>query len=539
MELTFRAALVGVLLGALLAAGNVYMGLRTGFWETGVVTATVIAAAVLPMLGRSFDPVEITLVQAVAVSTGAVPAAAGLLGAVPGLALLGSAPPTWTVVLLGLGAGGLGIALAHGLRRRLLDEEALPFPSGVAAAELLRTREGTGARALGISGILSAVLTTVREAGLWPTALLAPGRAGALGLGMALSPMLLGAGALIGLPSAWAIALGAGLAWLGIAPALVRGGMVPDASFAAAATWLLWPGVGLMLGGAASSLARDAGAFRAGAADLRFALKDVFGTRRLGGLALFAVALLLIALKAGFGLRFFEGALVCLPAALGAIACVRVAGRTDVSPSGEIGQVVQGATGALGLGPVGCSGAGAVAGGIASQSAVALWSLRAGARTGTPAVVQGRAHLLGLVAGAALAVPLYALFIHGNVLGSPGLPAPTAVRWRALAELVGGTSSLPSAAAWALPAAMAIGVLLDVAARARWGRFIPSPGVLGLGFLVPAHYAAAMLVGAAVAAASSRRGRAAGIEPIAAGAIAGESIAALAMGGLAALGFLG
>ena len=68
---------------------------------------------------------------------------------------------------------------------------------------------------------------------------------------------------------------------------------------------------------------------------------------------------------------------------------------------------------------------------------------------------------------------------------------------------------------------------------------MPSPGVLGLGFLVPAHYAVAMLVGAGLATLATRRGGGARPEPVAAGAIAGESVTALAAGILAALGLLG
>ncbi len=536
MELTFRAAAVGVLLGALLAAGNVYMGLRTGFWETGVVTATVIGAAVLPMVGRKFDPVEITLVQSIAVSAGAVPATAGLLGAVPGLALLGASPPWWTVVVLGLGAGGLGLALAHALRRRLLEEEGLPFPSGIAAGEVLRAHGKGGGRALGMSGALSLGVTALRELAGWPQAVLAPGHAGALGLGVAISPMLLGAGALIGLASAWAIALGAGIAWLWIAPALVRSGMVEDASFASAAGWMLWPGVGLVIGGAVASLVRDAGAFRTGASDLRAAVGGILRSRPLVALALVALVLLLVSCRAAFGLGVAAAALTIPPAVLVAIACARVAGKTDVSPLGEMGQVVQGAAGVLGLGPVGGTGAGAVAAGVACQSTIAFWSLRAGSRVGVPPRVQGRALLVGLAAGAVVAVPVYALLLRAYTLGSSEFPAPTAIRWRALAELVAGAHSLPSGAGWTLPAAVAAGILLEVVSRASRGRFVPSPSVLGLGFMIPAHYAAAMVVGALLGWLADRRGRSAWIEPLAAGAITGESVGALIAAGLVLVG---
>lgn len=536
MELTFRAAAVGVLLGALLAAGNVYMGLRTGLWESGIVTATVIGAAVLPLVGRRFDPVEITLVQSIAVSAGAVPSSAGLLGAVPGLALLGAAPPGWTVALLGLGAGGLGLVLARALRRRLLEEEALPFPSGIAAGEVLSVADKRGAGALGLSGVVSAGITVARELGGWPQALFAAGRAGALGIGVAVSPMLLGAGALVGLAPACSIALGAGIAWLWIAPALVRAGMVADASFASVAGWLLWPGVGLILGGAVASLARDAAALRTGASDVRAVLGGILQSR--GGIAaaVIATSLLVVSSHLAFGLGLAAAALSVVPAVLVSIASARVAGKTDVAPLGEMGQVVQGGACALGLGPVGGTGVGAVASGVACQATIALWSLRAGERVQTPPRLQGRALLVGLAAGAIVAVPVYALLLKAHALGSSEFPAPTAVRWRVLAELVGGTHALPSGAAWTFPTAVAVGLLLEVASRASRGRIVPSPGVLGLGFMIPAHYAAAMVVGALLARLVGRCGRAAWIEPLAAGGIAGESVAALIAAGLALAG---
>ncbi len=68
---------------------------------------------------------------------------------------------------------------------------------------------------------------------------------------------------------------------------------------------------------------------------------------------------------------------------------------------------------------------------------------------------------------------------------------------------------------------------------------MPAPSVLGLGFLIPGHYAVAMLAGALLAALATLRGRSARIEPVAAGAIVGESVAALVAGALASMGFLG
>ncbi|BDG06669.1 OPT/YSL family transporter [Anaeromyxobacter oryzae] len=535
MSLTPSTVLTGVALGVLLAAGNVYMGLRTGFWEIGVVTASVLAAALLGGGGRRGRAVDATLAQSLATSMGAIPAAAGLLGAVPGLALLGRPPPAWAVVLLGAGAAGLGVALAHALRRRLLEDEALPFPSGVAAAELLATR-GRSARPLLASGLVSAAVTALRDGpGTIPAALLAPGTAGALGAGIAISPMLVAVGALVGVAGAASIGLGALVAWAGIAPALLRSGAVAGAGFGELSAWLLWPGVGLMLGGAAVALVRDLAAAGGGLLDLAS-----LGRRGGPGWAWAAVAIAAaVATVAGvhgaFGLGVAAAVLALVPAVLATIACARSAGRTDVAPAGELGQAVQAAAGAAGAGAGPAAGAGAVAAGAAAQASVALWSLRAGARVGAPPAAQARAQLAGVLLGSAVAIPVYALLVGARGLGTAALPAPTALRWRALAEVASGASALPRGAAVAAIAGVALGVALELLARGRLAGRLPSAGALGLGFVVPAHYAAAIALGALLAGPVRRRAGEGGLEGVAAGAIAGESVAALAASAVAAL----
>lgn len=530
MSLTPRAVLAGSVFGLLLAAGNVYMGLRTGFWEIGIVTATVLAAALYPALRRRVDPVEVTVIQSIATATGAGPAAAGLLGAVPALALLGAPAPAWAVIGFGIGAGAVGVLLAHGLRRRLLEDENLPFPSGIAAAEVLRTAGSTGARPLGVAAAVAAAFTGLRDGPGWiPAALLAGGRLGTLGLGVALSPMLVGAGALVGVANARALALGSALAWFVITPALLRAGAIADLSYVTAAGWLLWPGVGLVIGSAIVSLVADLRAFAAGMADMGAIARGA--SRSAGTVALTAGAVVLMvgAAHAGLGLDLRAAVLVALPTVIGTVACARLAGRTDVSPIGDVGQVLQGSAGALGAGAVGATGAGALAASIASQTTISLWSLRAGARLGVAPALQLRAQVLGVVLGSAAAVPLYTAFVRAHGLGSAELPAPTALRWQALAEAVGTGGHLPHGALPLLAASVLAGVLLEMAGR-RWlqGR-LPSPGVVGLGFLVPAHYVGAMALGALLGAWAVRRGRGRYVEPVAAGAIVGESVVALAV----------
>ena len=242
-ELTVRALVAGGLVGMVLALTNLYAGLKTGFWESGCVLSSLLAfsgmSAVSARRGSPPSALETNLAQTAAVSVGAVPASAGLLGAIPALALLGARAPEGAVALWGLGLGLLGVLLAFSLRRRLLEEEALPFATGVATAELISTlhasREAPSVRtrALGLSSLGAMLLTWLREVtGVVPTAWLLPAGRGvggvparALLLGVGLHPMMLGIGMLAGPRSGLSMLLGASVAWGGLAPWLVREGL--------------------------------------------------------------------------------------------------------------------------------------------------------------------------------------------------------------------------------------------------------------------------------------------------------------------------
>src|SRR2546430_2103692 len=97
-----------------------------------------------------------------ACTVGGIPAAAGLLGAVPALQLLGVRVPGWGIALWGLALGIIGVMIALALRRRLLEEEDLPFPTGVATAEVIEVLHAGGpesrgrARSLLTGGIAAA-----------------------------------------------------------------------------------------------------------------------------------------------------------------------------------------------------------------------------------------------------------------------------------------------------------------------------------------------------------------------------------------------
>ncbi|HSN89814.1 MAG TPA: OPT/YSL family transporter [Anaeromyxobacteraceae bacterium] len=554
-ELSGRALATGLSVGVLLAVGNLYMGLKTGWWDTGHVTATLLGAGLAAAASRRGGPLgerEHNVVQTAATSVGAAPATFGLLGAVPALALLGIAPPLWAVVALGLSAAVLGILWALALRRRLLEEEGLPFPTGVATAQVIRAlHAGTGAATragvLAVAGAAAAAVTLLRD--VWraiPAAAALPGTlagapASAYTLGIGWSPMLFGAGMVVGPRNGLSVLLGGIVAWAALGPALVRSGAVPAPEYGALVAWLAWPGVGLVLGGALVSIVRQRRAFLGALRDLRQARRSA-GPRARGAVALglSAAALALAACTLGVGLGPGRSALALGLALLLAAVSVRAAGQTDILPAGEMAQVVQVSLGA-GPDPGANVAGGALAAGQSAQAGVSLWSLRAGQILGASPGIQARAMLAGALLGGAVSLPAYAFLVRAHGIGTAALPAPMAVPWKAVAELVtGGGAGLPPGALAAAAIAFAAGVALE--ALGGRIRFLPTPGALGMGFIAPARFAAALCAGALLGAAWRRRwpASAEALGPAAAaGAIAGESIAGAAAAAVAVAGLVG
>src|SRR5438067_2269541 len=137
-----------------------------------------------PLASGRLTRLENNVAQTAACSVGAIPAAAGLLGAIPALQLLGVHVPGWGIALWGLALGVVGILLALALRRRLLEEEDLPFPTGVATAQVIEVLHAGGterrsrARSILTAGFGAAVVAWFRggKPALIPETLAAPGR---------------------------------------------------------------------------------------------------------------------------------------------------------------------------------------------------------------------------------------------------------------------------------------------------------------------------------------------------------------------------
>ena len=141
-ELTLRGVILGALITVIFTAANVYLGLKIGITFATSIPAAVISMAVLKAF-RDSTIQENNIVQTIASAAGTLSA---IIFVLPGLIMVGwwTGFPYWlSVAVIGIG-GILGVLYSVPLRRALVTGTDLPYPEGVAAAEVLRV--GTGSR---------------------------------------------------------------------------------------------------------------------------------------------------------------------------------------------------------------------------------------------------------------------------------------------------------------------------------------------------------------------------------------------------------
>ena len=217
-EITPRAIALGIALALLLGAANAYLGLYAGMTVSASIPAAVISMAVLRALGRA-TILENNVVQTIASAGEAV--AAGAIFTFPALVVLGEtgALSYRDVTMLSAAGATMGSLLVVFLRRAYIVEERLPFPEGVACAEVLRAGEAGGASAMPLlwGGLAAAALKAAQDiAGVLQGAVQSARWVGARVLaGSAdISAALPAIGYIIGIRIASLVFGGGALAWL-------------------------------------------------------------------------------------------------------------------------------------------------------------------------------------------------------------------------------------------------------------------------------------------------------------------------------------
>ncbi|KDR76294.1 hypothetical protein GALMADRAFT_473281 [Galerina marginata CBS 339.88] len=144
-EFTLRAVLLGLAIGCLICFTNLSLGLQSGWISMMSIQSALIGFLVSRMLSNPLSPQEIIVVQTTAVATGTMPLAAGFVGILPALTLLSEerdgTPPIRLTWLAAVGwscsVAFFGVFLSPPIRKQVIIEEQLPFPSGTATAHLI------------------------------------------------------------------------------------------------------------------------------------------------------------------------------------------------------------------------------------------------------------------------------------------------------------------------------------------------------------------------------------------------------------------
>lgn len=236
-ELTLRGVILGLLITIVFTASNVYLGLKVGLTFSSAIPAAIISMAVLKMYKDS-NILENNLVQTQASAAGTLSA---VIFVIPGLLMIGywQGFQFWQTLILSACGGCLGVLFTIPLRRAMVVHTDLPYPEGVAAAEILKvgsaSRNHNKVTGMGdiVGGSIIAGLINLFSGGFGVlassiTKIFMVGKQSAVALSFGFSPALLGAGYLIGLTSGIAILVGLLLTWCGLVPYHMSLGTMDD-----------------------------------------------------------------------------------------------------------------------------------------------------------------------------------------------------------------------------------------------------------------------------------------------------------------------
>ena len=572
-EITVKALLLGVVLSAVLAGANAYLGLLAGMTVSASIPAAVISMAVLRMFRRS-NILESNIVQTAASAGESL--AAGVIFTFPALLMLGAWTrfEYWQTTIIAAVGGILGVLFTVPLRRALIVEAKLTFPEGLATAEVLQVgrRAGAGILHILIGGAMGALFKLGQAGlGLWKGSVEYAMRSGSsvAYIGTGLAPALAAVGYIVGINIAVLVFIGGAMNWFVAVPILAGSALWPvneGQSIAPDAyAWQLWStqtryiGVGAMIVGGLWAIVRlwpslmksirsSLAAYRAtrlgGAADLPRTEQDTPIQWIAPAIVLSVVPLFLI-FRAVVGDTMIAAVMAVVMLAAGflfsAVAAYMagVVGSSNNPISGvTIATILASALLLLGLGMDGAAGPAAailIGGVVCCAAAIGgdnLQDLKTGHVVGATPWKQQVMQVVGVLAAAVVIAPILSLLHEAYGIGvateahPDPLKAPQATLMAAVAKGV-FTWKLP----WAMigiGAGLAVAIIvLDLILEKRRSNFRTPVLAVAVGVYLPLELGAAIFLGGLVAWAASR-GRAGGDKQkgvlLAAGLITGEAL---------------
>ena len=229
-ELTVRGLIIGIVITLVFTAANVFFGLKAGLTFATSIPAAVISMAILRAM-KNATMQENNIVQTVASAAGTL---SSIIFVLPGLIIVGwwNGFPFWMSFGICAAGGILGVMYTIPLRRALVTDSDLPYPEGVACAEVLKVGSGeavvasdsaaveggsAGLKAVVVGSLVSALFYIVVQTKLFASDLAQYFRIGdrgaASGYDFSLSFALFAVGHLVGLWVGLAMLLGAIIGW--------------------------------------------------------------------------------------------------------------------------------------------------------------------------------------------------------------------------------------------------------------------------------------------------------------------------------------
>lgn len=565
-EFTFRALLLGLLIGTVLTAANTYLGLYAGMTVSGSIPAAIISISILRGLLREGTIHENNIVQTIASAGEAV--AAGVIFTIPALIVTGvwSDFPFWKVSLIGLLGGLLGILFMIPLRRVLIvEDKRLVYPEGVACARVLEAGDARGGAmrtvlaSLG-SGVVFKSLTGL--VGVFRGTVEYAWRVGGTVLyaGTDISVALLSVGVIVGMEIGVAVLAGSVIAWVFSIPAYYLFGAMPDGS-AMDAAWGAWSsqirymGVGAMIVGGLSSMwkirrgvvravrqlfsgiGRGAGAVAR--VDEEMPKSHVGTLLALAAIGTFAVYRMV---TGSLSIAIVAGIVMLIAAVFFVAVSSYICGLVGSSNNPVSGMTIcalmfsslvllilgmsgsAGVLGALGVASIVCCAAATA--GDTSQD------LKTGLLVGATPKMQQYAQLVGVAIPIFAIAPVLTLLHNAYGIGTdaPGaLRAPQATLFAAIAEALFGDSDLPWNMVW-IGVGIALGILVIDGMLERSGsRFRAHVMPVAVGIYLPLSLMVPIFLGGLISRQLKSLGEATTRQSvlISSGLIAGEAIAGI------------
>lgn len=215
-----------------------------------------------------------------------------------------------------------------------------------------------------------------------------------------------------------------------------------------------------------------------------------------------------------FGVEWYLSIIAIAMVFFFCLIAINSTGLTSITPIGAMGKLTQLAFGVLAPGDktVNLMTAG-ITGEVASHSANLLSDIKPGYMLGAKPRQQAVGHVLGVLAGALMSVPVFYFVFLGlspeqltatsldatYQIDSEKYPMPAATIWKAVADaLAGGIATIAESARWAALAGILVGIVFEVIRLRSHNRFPLSPVAIGLGFIIPFSTCLAMFAGSAI-----------------------------------------